>query len=74
MTDPVKLNGRAAPSGLLLGCALLALTAVGAQAQQATTVPPVTVHAEALQTTGAPGSPDATTTIDGRYVPPPPRR
>jgi hypothetical protein len=36
MTDLVKLNGRAAPSGLLLGCALLALTAVGAQAQQAT--------------------------------------
>jgi Sulfatase len=25
-------------------------------------------------TTGAPGSPDATTTIDGRYLPPPPQR
>jgi arylsulfatase len=28
--------------------------------------------AHAQQTTGAPGSPDATTTIDGRYLPPPP--
>ncbi len=26
----------------------------------------------AQQTTGVPGSPDATTTIDGRYLPPPP--
>lgn len=26
----------------------------------------------ALETTGVPGSPDATTTIDGRYLPPPP--
>jgi arylsulfatase len=31
------------------------------------------VSAEAQQTTGIPGSPDATTTIDGRYVPPPPQ-
>ena len=29
--------------------------------------------AQAQQTTGAPGSPDATTTIDGRYLPPPPQ-
>src|SRR5271165_1975580 len=28
--------------------------------------------AQAQQTTGTPGSPDATTTIDGRYLPPPP--
>ena len=41
----------------LLGAALLSLTATAAFAQQIT---------------GAPGSPDATTTIDGRYVPPPP--
>ena len=27
--------------------------------------------AGAQQTTGVPGSPDATTTIDGRYLPPP---
>src|SRR5271168_3659217 len=26
-----------------------------------------------IVTTGAPGSPDATTTIDGRYIPPPPQ-
>ncbi len=30
-----------------------------------------TTFAEAQQTTGTPGSPDATTTIDGKYVPPP---
>src|SRR4029077_296513 len=28
--------------------------------------------AEAQQTTGTPGSPGATTTIDGKYLPPPP--
>src|SRR5271163_4816150 len=28
----------------------------------------------AQQTTGVPGSPDATTTIDGNYLPPPPPR
>lgn len=30
--------------------------------------------ASAQQTTGKPGSPDATTTIDGRYLPPPPQK
>jgi arylsulfatase A-like enzyme len=68
---PDSMIGTAA-RGLLLGCTLLALTATGARAQQATAVPPVTViGAEAQQTTGAPGSPNATTTIDGRYLPPP---
>src|SRR5208282_6051676 len=33
----------------------------------------VSVSASAQQTTGVPGSPDATTTIDGRYLPPPPQ-
>jgi len=28
----------------------------------------------AQQITGTPGSPSATTTIDGKYLPPPPRR
>lgn len=55
MTNPMRRQGRAAPRGLLLGCTLLALTATGGQAQQ---------------TTGAPGAPNATTTIDGRYLPP----
>jgi len=32
----------------------------------------ISAPALAQQTTGAPGSPDATTTIDGRYLPPPP--
>src|SRR6476646_5688118 len=41
----------------MLVAGLLSSTAVGAFAQQ--------------QTTGTPGSPDATTTIDGRYLPPP---
>ena len=31
-----------------------------------------TMTGHAQQTTGAPGSPDATTTIDGRYLPSPP--
>ena len=53
---------------------VLALGCVSAWAQSATTVAPVTVvGAEARETTGAPGSPDATTTIDGRYLPPPPQ-
>jgi arylsulfatase len=30
--------------------------------------------AHAQQITGTPGSPDATTTIDGRYIPPPPQK
>jgi arylsulfatase len=30
-----------------------------------------TEPALAQQTTGVPGSPDATTTVDGRYLPPP---
>ena len=41
------------------GCVLLALSGTTAHAQQ---------------TTGVPGSPDATTTIDGRYIPPPPQK
>ncbi len=49
----------AASRRLLSGCALLALTAITAQAQQ---------------TTGIPGAPNATTTIDGRYLPPPPQK
>lgn len=32
----------------------------------------MTGAAKAQQTTGAPGSPSATTTIDGRYLPSPP--
>ncbi len=32
----------------------------------------LTVPASAQETTGTPGSPDATTTIDGRQIPPPP--
>ena len=34
----------------------------------------VPTTAVAQQTTGVPGSPDATTTIDGRYLPPPPHQ
>ena len=49
------LTGPAALN-LLVGCALLALIGPGAFAQQ---------------TTGTPGSPGATTTIDGKQLPPP---
>ena len=45
--------------GLLLGCVLALLAAVTADAQ------PIT---------GVPGSPSATTTIDGKYLPSPPPR
>ena len=45
------------------------LGAAAAQAQQ----PGPTIGAGGLQTTGAPGSPNATTTIDGRYLPQPPQ-
>ena len=43
----------------LAGCALLIVTVATSYAQQ---------------TTGTPGAPDATTTIDGNYLPPPPPR
>jgi arylsulfatase A-like enzyme len=53
---------------LVFGC-------VSAWAQTASTIAPATVvGAEARDTTGAPGSPDATVTIDGRYLPPPPQQ
>jgi hypothetical protein len=53
---------------------ILAIGCVSAWAQTATTVAPATViGAESRETTGAPGSPDATVTIDGRYLPPPPQ-
>ena len=75
MKKPVSFVIGAAQRGLLSGCALLALTAIGAHAQEATTVPPATVvGAEAQETTVAPGAPNATTTIDGRYLPPPPQK
>jgi len=57
MMNPPKLNGRAAPRRLLTVSLLLSVMATTAYAQQ---------------TSGAPGSPDATTTIDGRYLPNPP--
>src|SRR5271168_3100076 len=50
---------RTASLQLLATSVLLPLMGAGAQAQQ---------------TTGVPGSPDATTTIDGRYLPPPPQK
>src|SRR5215472_7049645 len=50
---------RATTRELLLGCAVLALTAINTQAQQIT---------------GTPGSPGATTTIEGKQLPPPPQK
>jgi Sulfatase len=57
MMNLPNLMGRVAPRWLLAALLLLPLTAIIAQAQQ---------------TTGVPGSPSATTTIDGKYLPPPP--
>src|ERR1700746_3194437 len=51
------MNANPIRTTLFAGFALLALADTTAQAQQ---------------TTGRPGSPDATTTIDGKYLPPPP--
>jgi arylsulfatase A-like enzyme len=53
----LKSMVRGAPRKLLVGCGLLAFAAASAYAQQ---------------TTGTPGSPSATTTIDGKQLPPPP--
>ena len=58
----------------LIAAASLALSLGVASAQEAAGVmaaAPVTPNAE--QQTGAPGAPNATTTIDGRYLPPPPQ-
>jgi hypothetical protein len=55
MTKFPKRSVRAAISGLLTSCALLALSVVSTHGQQ---------------TTGTPGSPGATTTIDGKQLPP----
>jgi hypothetical protein len=52
-----RLHSGATALGLLTACLLLPLTAFNAYGQQAT---------------GTPGSPSATTTIDGKYLPPPP--
>jgi arylsulfatase A-like enzyme len=57
MIDVAKRNTSAASRGLLAALLLVPLTFVSAHGQQ---------------TTGVPGSPDATTTIDGRYLPNPP--
>src|SRR5271169_5962032 len=54
-----SLKIRTASRQLLAACVLLALAGTTAYAQV---------------TTGVPGSPDATTTIDGRYLPPPPQK
>src|SRR5215475_2171611 len=55
----MKLMQEAAPPSLLGGCALALLLALPAHAQQIT---------------GTPGSPSATTTIDGTQIPPPPQK
>ena len=47
----------------------LLLCATPTHAQQAGP----TIGAGGLQTTGVPGSPNATTTVDGRYLPQPPQ-
>jgi arylsulfatase A-like enzyme len=59
---------------IVLVAGLLVLGGASTWAQVPTTVAPATViGAESRETTGTPGSPDATTTIDGRYLPPPPQ-
>ena len=55
---PPKLLDRAVSSGLLSACLLFLLVGTTAHAQEIT---------------GTPGAPDATTTIDGHVLPPPPQ-
>jgi arylsulfatase A-like enzyme len=53
---------------------IFALGGVPAWAQQNNAnAPAIMVAPDALQRTGTPGSPNATTTVDGRYLPPPPQ-
>lgn len=69
--DSLRILGRGFFDALLIFAFDLALTIGPAVAQQATTIPLATmIGAEARQTTGVPGSPGATRTIDGRYLPP----
>ena len=56
---PPKLLDRAVSSGLLSACLLFLLVGTTAHAQEIT---------------GTPGAPDATTTIDGHVLPPPPQK
>ncbi len=69
------MNAIASISMALVPIGAILLAAVPCSAQQSSTLPPITViGAEARETTGAPGSPNATTTIDGRYLPAPPQK
>jgi arylsulfatase A-like enzyme len=52
---------------------LISAALVGAMTLAVTALRPAPAAAQASQTTGTPGSPSATTTIDGRYIPPPPQ-
>jgi len=58
MDSRSKRNGAIATGAALLFAAALAVSPAAAQ----------------VQTTGTPGSPDATTTVDSRYLPPPPQQ
>jgi len=57
--SPARLQTARIRRLVLSGCSLVTFLASGSMAQQ---------------TPGAPGSPEATTTIDGRYLPAPPQR
>src|SRR5262245_53706700 len=59
------------PGGVVLGtlAAFMWLRTLPIQAQQTSTVPDT-----AQQESGTPGSPNATTTVDGRFLPAPPQR
>jgi arylsulfatase len=67
----MERHSLAARAGLALAVAAAATLAAAQQISGAAPAATVAAHREAAS---APGSPDATTTIDGRYVPPPPQR
>jgi len=80
LMDANKLRSNAVEIGqkLVISAAGATTTAPAAAASQgaqheASTLAAASAPPNPEQTTGVPGSPDATTTIDGRYIPPPPQ-
>src|SRR5208283_3327346 len=65
-----ELNRKPSGESMRIGRRTLRNVWIGAALMVAWLLTASTLHAQ--QTTGVPGSPDATTTIDGRYIPPPP--
>src|SRR5215831_19383371 len=74
MSNPVRgIRGATLPFGVML-IALAALFLAGRASPPTVAQQPTAVSGTAEQTTGTPGSPTATTTINGEQLPPPPQK